>query len=75
MSNDDDYLFLDFHNQRSCEVVEDERDIEDTGLLGPNGRPLFRIPLPKPRIGFHPPDDEKYLFDLDPDSCFIYSET
>ena len=75
--NDDYYMFFDESIEtRTREVHEAERRIEDTGLLGPNGRPIIRIPLPKPTIGFHPPQSEinDGLFDLDPDKVFLYHE-
>jgi len=64
-----------FHNPdltQNREVWEaEQRPIEYTGLLGANGRPILRVPMPKPPIGFHNP---AYLYDHDPDKDFFYQE-
>jgi hypothetical protein len=44
-----------------------------TGLLDASGRPIYRVPIPKPPIGFVVADDLLHLFDYDPDVDFEYS--
>ena len=55
-------------------VLESEpRPATFTGLLDALGRPIYRVPVPKPPIGFVVPDDLLHLFDNDTDVDFEYS--
>lgn len=72
--DDDDFLFGGFGAKESIVVFEeDPPPPQFTGLLNSRGEPIYRISPPRPPIGFHTDPDDAYLYDINPDTDFIYS--
>lgn len=72
--DDDDYYPISFGGKDSITVFEeDPAPPQFIGLLNSRGKPIFRLSPPRPPIGFHSHPDDAYLYDINPDTDFIYS--
>lgn len=60
-------------NNTECVIEQDRPPATFTGLLDHTGQPIYRVPPPRPPIGFHTPPEAAILFELDPEVDFIYS--
>lgn len=54
-------------------IEEDQPEPTDTGLLDSDGKPIYRIPVEKPPIGFITDPDLAELYNCDPSVDFYYS--
>lgn len=70
---DDDIPYILGGKESIVVFEEDPPPPQFIGLLDQHGKPIYRLAPPRPPIGFHTHPDDAYLYDINPDTDFIYS--